>query len=112
MLLLFLVSSQHSLIGTDRVSDKLLHVLAYLVLGSLALRAVHGGFHRLRLAPTIVAVLLTLSYGMTDELHQLYVPGRFASLQDWVADAVGTGLSIPLMGLVGFLRTSEERSRI
>ena len=105
MALLFLASSRTTLIGADRVSDKFLHVLAYLILGSLVLRAAHGGFGRLRVVPTVLAVLFALAYGLTDELHQIYVPGRVASVHDWIADAIGTGLSVPLMGIVGSLRT-------
>jgi VanZ family protein len=110
MALLFLASSRQTLLGADRVSDKLLHAAAYLVLGSLVLRATHGGFAPLRLVPTVVAVSLTLAYGMTDELHQVYVPGRIASFQDWVADALGTGLAVPLMGILGSLRRPGESS--
>ncbi|MGH8008957.1 MAG: VanZ family protein, partial [Candidatus Binatia bacterium] len=35
------------------------------------------------------ALLFTGFYGLSDEWHQYYVPGRSADLRDVVADAVG-----------------------
>ena len=101
---LYLASSRSVLITDARVSDKLLHVVAYLILGSFVLRATHGGLSELRLVPTLAAFLLTLAYGVSDEIHQLYVPGRVASVADVGADALGAGLSILLMGVLGSLR--------
>lgn len=36
-----------------------------------------------------VPILFTVAYGMTDEIHQLYVPGRSFELADLLADAGG-----------------------
>jgi VanZ family protein len=108
--LLFLASSQPGVVTDARLLDKLLHAVAYLVLGALVLRATHGGVRPLRLGPTVAAFLLTLAYGVSDEIHQLYVPGRTASVADVVADAIGAGLSIVLMGLLGALRARNARA--
>ena len=35
------------------------------------------------------AVLIAILYGASDEWHQTFVPGRLATLADWVADVVG-----------------------
>lgn len=61
-------------------SDKLAHALAYLVLGGLAASAT-GGW--------AAGALLAVLFGISDEIHQSYVPGRFPDLWDLVADAVG-----------------------
>jgi VanZ family protein len=102
--LLFVASSRSVLTTGGSQTDKLLHVLAYLILGSLLLRAAHGGVTSLRPWPTAVAFALTVAYGVSDELHQIFVPGRVASVADGIADAVGAGLAIMLMGLLGSLR--------
>ena len=34
-------------------------------------------------------MVLAAAYGITDEVHQYFVPGRMGIWQDWVADAVG-----------------------
>lgn len=61
-------------------SDKLAHALAYLVLGALGSLATGS-----RPAGALLAVL----YGISDEIHQSFVPGRFPDLWDLVADSVG-----------------------
>ena len=44
----------------------------------------------------IIAVSACISFAALDELHQMAVPGRFASLSDFVLDATGvtTGLIV------------------
>ncbi len=39
-----------------------------------------------------LAFLLAALYGLTDEFHQSFVPGRKATLIDWAIDLVGAGL--------------------
>jgi VanZ family protein len=38
------------------------------------------------------SILTASLYGVTDEVHQLFVPFRESSWQDWLADATGSGL--------------------
>ena len=80
-----------------KLSDKVVHAVAYCLLGVFTLRACHRGIQPLRHWPTILAMLMTLTYGALDEWHQAYVPGRFPSLYDWFADAAGAGLSMVLV---------------
>ncbi len=37
----------------------------------------------------LLAVLIAILYGITDEIHQLFVPGRFCSLEDILVDSIG-----------------------
>jgi VanZ family protein len=90
--------------------DKVTHAGAYLVLCVLALRACHGGLHRLGLRKTLIALLLTVGYGMLDELHQRMVPGRHASVLDWLADVVGAIGGVALVGLVVTVRARNGMS--
>ena len=69
--------------------DKLLHVAAYAGLGVLALRAFHGGAAPLRPGATLLAGCAVILWGVSDEYHQSFVPGRDASALDVAADAVG-----------------------
>jgi VanZ family protein len=41
----------------------------------------------------ILTVAIAAAYGLTDEFHQRFVPGRFFELRDLVADAVGAGFA-------------------
>jgi VanZ family protein len=66
--------------------DKLFHGIAYFVLSLLLAHAVYPGSHKKRFA---LAFLIAALYGVSDEIHQAFVPGRDASGWDWLADAVG-----------------------
>lgn len=64
--------------------DKVLHFVAYAVLGACLAFAAHRSS-----LPMAVALLLGWAYGATDEIHQMFVPGRSPDLLDWLADAAG-----------------------
>jgi hypothetical protein len=71
-------------------SDKSLHVLAYLGLAVVVVRALAGGLpRRIGLGIAATALLITIGYGATDEVHQLFVPGRSGEVGDLMADAGG-----------------------
>jgi VanZ family protein len=75
--------------------DKLLHAIAYGVLAGaviLALPPPQDKHSRNRIA--ILAIAICLVYGISDEIHQLYIQGRSASLWDVVADMVGSSAVI------------------
>ena len=105
MALLFLASASTALPGLAVRTDKLLHAAAYAVLGVLCLRACHGGLEALAPGPTLGGYLLAAGYGLFDELHQSWVPGRDASVLDWLADAVGAGLAVALVASTIALRS-------
>lgn len=72
------------------LKDKLLHFVAYAVLGALCFRALKQGpwEHRRRWI-MLWSVLFAGLYGASDEWHQSYVPSRSAELGDLVADFCG-----------------------
>jgi VanZ family protein len=70
--------------------DKPWHLLAYLGLGVLVLRAVVGGLPAwIGRRAAAVAIAIAVGYAVTDELHQMFVPGRSAQLSDLLADTMG-----------------------
>ncbi len=73
------------------LQDKLLHGLAYTVLGALLVPGFRGAGCSARCA-ILLAVALASVYGATDEVHQSFVPGRNADVLDWVADTLGAAL--------------------
>lgn len=75
--------------------DKVLHALAYAVLGALLALAAAGPRFPGRRAVLLGAALASL-YGVTDELHQSFVPGRDTSAGDWVADTLGAAAGAAL----------------
>lgn len=59
------------------------HFAAYAVLGALAL----AGFAEPR--RWLAAAALASAYGITDEFHQAFVPGRTPDPADWALDTAG-----------------------
>jgi len=82
------------------------------VAGLLALRASHGGWAAPRARATLVALLVAIGYGGFDELHQALVPGRNASLADWLADAVGALLAVPCSAWIARLSSRGSGLRV
>jgi VanZ family protein len=97
--LIYGLSSLSQIPGEEYVSDKLGHAVVFGLLAVLTLRATHGGWRPLRLAPAALAAALVLGWGALDEVHQRFVPGRYASVLDVGADAVGAALALALWAL-------------
>jgi VanZ family protein len=70
--------------------DKVLHFVAYALLGALFLRAFKTSRikNNIKLM-VILSVLLSSLYGISDEIHQYFVPYRDADLMDVLADTLG-----------------------
>ncbi len=70
-------------------SDKLAHVVMYGPLGYFLMRATAHHPGGLRRHPLRWAIILGVLYGLSDEIHQAFVPGRTMDLLDWFADGIG-----------------------
>lgn len=96
-LILFLLTSLPSSSAiTIGVSDKIGHFGAYgLLSGILYLNLFfQNKFKVLKKYPATFTVLIASFYGLLDELHQLFVPGRSAEIFDWVADFSGAVVGV------------------
>ena len=87
--------------------DKGLHFLAYALLGILFFRAFDASMENGR--PGRVAgwsVLAASVYGLSDEIHQAFVPARCAEWLDLAADVFGAvaGVGIWLLWFLGRIR--------
>jgi VanZ family protein len=91
----------------DVLSRKGGHVVGYALLGLAYLLAlVPRGEARLRAAA--FAVGLAACYGVTDEIHQVFTPGRGPGASDVVIDTVGASLGVGLRLLRQARRGSGE----
>ena len=95
MVLIFVLSSISGLGPIPGgVDDGVAHALQYAVLAALLLRGLAGARWRgVRVRVAALAVLLATLYGVTDEAHQWFVPGRTAEVTDLVADALGAAVA-------------------
>ncbi|MEW6673216.1 MAG: VanZ family protein [Thermodesulfobacteriota bacterium] len=87
--------------------DKLLHAGAYALLGALFFRA----YRTMRLGArlftaTVLSILSAGLYGISDELHQSFVPFRSADIQDALADFIGSAAGAFAAAAAGNLRLS------
>ena len=75
--------------------DKFFHAGAYFVMAVFALRAFR--YYTTSLPKLFISSLIFCSlYGMSDEWHQSFVPGRMSDVADWVADTAGVVLFLGL----------------
>ncbi len=78
-----------------RFMDKMLHIAAYAVLAILFYRAYQTLpiRHNLRLL-LLLSILSASLYGISDEIHQYFVPFREADIFDGVADIIGAIIGV------------------
>jgi VanZ family protein len=105
--LIFRASSIPDLHGLPGgIPDWFGHGLGYAILGGLLLRALAGGRRAgVTLKAAALAVLLAALYGVSDEWHQSFVPGRSPDAADLGADAIGATLAVA----VGWALTASRR---
>ncbi|MGA2623632.1 MAG: VanZ family protein [Bacteroidota bacterium] len=84
--------------------DKLIHGTIFFIFGVFVYRALAPGnaSHRFNWKRALVSFAIVAGYGILDELHQHFVPGRTPDIYDALADALG-GL-ISLMAMFGYVR--------
>lgn len=91
MAMLFGFSSLAKLpIPPGGVSYYHVHFAAYAGLAALTARATGGGLSDVSWRAVVGAILISSLYGVSDEYHQLFVPGRSFDVLDMVADAIGS----------------------
>lgn len=96
-LLIFIASSGPSAPGLDHFphQDKLLHGLAYAVMGALFYHALkHAAAPTFSRRAFFFSIFLATLYGLSDEVHQMFVPGRTADGGDLAADFLGSLLGV------------------
>jgi VanZ family protein len=90
MATIFYISSLHEAPLPEGMSDKSAHWLGYAGFAIVVVRAVAGGLPR-RIGGRVatLAFAIAAGYAVTDEFHQMFVPGRSADVYDLAADAIG-----------------------
>ena len=77
----------------DFVIKKTAHVIEYAILAVLLYRALkESGVGKYNAG--LIAILIAVVYGATDELHQSFTPGREPRVRDVFFDTIGSVLAI------------------
>ena len=72
--------------------DKLAHFCVFGLLATLLFRLVPPTSRTARIA--ILVILAVSLFGLSDEIHQSFTPGRFVEFADWVADTLGATVAV------------------
>ncbi len=93
--------------------DKIYHFLVYTVYGIFLTRAFYRQrrFLSLRRHFLLAAFLAGTLFGLSDEFHQSFTPGRAVEWGDWLADTVGILFSLYLVNRVGFFKAFLQKNR-
>ncbi|SUZ97211.1 uncharacterized protein METZ01_LOCUS50065 [marine metagenome] len=90
MTAIFISSSLPGSAVPSTVPDKPAHLAVYGLLGALLLRALADGrWAGVRGKTALASIFLTVAYGISDEWHQSFVPGRTPDSIDLIVDGVG-----------------------
>lgn len=65
------------------------HIIEYAVLGFLLSVAIKTRNEKMQRWAIFWAIMMATIYGITDEIHQLFVPGRTASFFDALMNCIG-----------------------
>lgn len=102
---LIIAASSRSVVAGPNITniDKMAHFGVYGLLGTLLCRV------PFRRYPALWALLAASAFGVTDEWHQSFVPGRSPDVRDWIADTLGAALAVGLYhGWSGYRRLLER----
>ena len=79
-------------------NDKLLHLISYFAYGSTLIFFLFGSFENINFKRAIMFILFFGAlFGISDELHQSFIPGRDAEVFDLIADCLGIAISLSLL---------------
>lgn len=81
------------------------HFITYLVLGVLVMNALYrSGFKGMRIF--ILSLVICMLYAVSDEVHQLFVPGRGGRVADVLLDSSGAFAGLGIFQIINKLKGS------
>lgn len=96
-----------SLPGSDVPGDYSVyaHFIEYAILAALLFAALRHG--RGTRSAALAALAIASLYGVTDEVHQLFTPGRVSDPLDWVTDTAGAAFAVAVAAWWGRRRAAR-----
>jgi len=88
--------------------DKILHGFIYGILAlslryTLVLNQIQNPFQK--------SLMISSLYGLSDEFHQVFIPGRTFELMDWAADTCGAILFLFLLETITKFKSRVSQNR-
>lgn len=90
--------------NVHRFIRKLMHFLDYAFLAFLLFRAFKEENKIIKLEYLLYSGLISICYGMLDEIIQAFIPKRTASIYDWFIDSAGAIFSL---GIIYFTKRNS-----
>ena len=83
--------------------DLVYHIAVYFILST----SICFGIGARSVGANIAVILIAFTYGISDELHQIYVPGRSPAIIDVMSDLGGTILGVSAWGVYNRRRSNN-----
>ena len=80
------------------ITRKTAHFTIYLILG-LLIGMLLKEYNITNKQLIIYGILICMTYAITDEIHQIFVPGRSGEIKDIIIDTCGSTVGITLMNI-------------
>ena len=78
------------------------HLIEYFCLGILAINVLKD-YHKINIWMVLICIIFCMLYALSDEIHQIYVPGRSCELRDIFIDTSGSIIGIIIYSLINFI---------
>ncbi|SVD83384.1 uncharacterized protein METZ01_LOCUS436238, partial [marine metagenome] len=75
--------------------DFVYHIAVYFIFAT----SICFGVRARSMGANIIVILIAFTYGISDEIHQIYVPGRAPAIIDVMSDLGGTILGVSAWGV-------------
>ena len=102
------------MLKVETIVRKLAHFVLY-TLGGMLITTMFINFKEYITKTKIASFLLGATYAITDEIHQLFIPGRSGEIRDVLIDSTGVLLGVfiiyLLMRIKGIFRSGKEERR-
>ncbi len=93
---------------TVRNIDKIYHTFEYFVFTVLLYYAVSKTFKISTVRRFIIVFASVMTIAVLDELHQIFIPTRFCSFSDFLADMLGVIIMLMIIIFLYFIRRRNE----
>ena len=91
---------------------KIAHMLEYFALGFAMNIAVYNVREFSNKSTAVISMVIAYLYSCTDEIHQVFVPGRAGMIEDTLIDLFGIAVAILLLTIIrGIYLRKKEKSQ-
>jgi len=98
--------------GLQHIVRKCAHGFLFFILGSLTMCTMHTYKMNLK-SKILITFTIVLLYAVSDEIHQIFVPGRACLFSDVVIDTIGSSLGmLAMIGVMALIRKFRTHKRI